>query len=78
MQLVEPVYAGAYIDRGVAHYRNGQNQLAINDWTKAIQLSGNTDAIAYNNRGVAYRHIGQSTLADADKTMACSLDSEYC
>ena len=68
-----------YNNRGSAYNNQTppQYQLAIADFTKAIQLDLGF-AMAYNNRGIVYQNLGQYTLADADKTKACSLDSKYC
>ena len=67
----------AYTIRGISYSNLGQDQNAINDYTKAIQLDPDY-AKAYYNRGTSYAKLGQYTLANADGTMACSLDSKYC
>ena len=74
---LDPDYAGAYYDRGIAYSNLGQHQRAIEDYDQAIQLDPDY-ALAYAIRSVSYRSLGQSTKADADKATACSLDSEYC
>jgi Flp pilus assembly protein TadD len=56
----------------------GQNRIAINDFTKAIQIGSSYDANAYDSRGLVYRRIGEAANADADDAKACSLDSKYC
>ena len=55
----------------------GDDQAAIVDYNKAIQIdSGN--ALIYLNRSVSHRILGNLEQADADKTEACSLDSKAC
>ena len=45
--------AKTYYNRGLAHAKNGEFELAIADYTKAIQLKPDY-AGAYHNRGMAY------------------------
>ena len=77
---LDPDYAWAYLYRGVAYHNQipRQNQQAINDYTKAIQIGGSDNALAYDNRSIAYQNLGQTANANADQARACSLDSQYC
>ena len=52
-QILEPHSADTYITRGTAYLKNGESDLAIADFSKAIELDiGNVTA--YQNRGIAY------------------------
>jgi tetratricopeptide (TPR) repeat protein len=54
-----------------------EQENAINDYTKAIQIDRD-HAKAYYNRGNSYRNLGQVQAAAADRGKACSLDSQHC
>jgi tetratricopeptide (TPR) repeat protein len=60
----------------VQHSGLGQYQLAIDDYTMAIQLE--PSGLRYNNRAWAYYYLGETTKMEADDAAACSLDSFYC
>ena len=49
---LKPDNADAYINRGRAYGKKGDNDRAIVDYTKAIELT-NDYAVAYKNRGLA-------------------------
>ena len=73
-------YAGAenaeyYNNRGWTYFTQGQYDLAIADFNRAIQLDPNY-AVAYNNRGVVYS-MDDYDLAMADYTQAIQLDPNY-
>ena len=55
---LKPEDADAYYMRGVVYLKQGQNDRAIADFTKAVELAPNF-AKAYCNRGVAYAMQGQ-------------------
>ena len=55
---LNPDYAIAYNNRGVAYYLKKEYESAIVDFTKAIELNPDY-AIAYNNRGMAYGVKGE-------------------
>jgi len=59
--------ADAYSDRARAYYAQGQYDLAITYYTKAIELNTN-DAHAYYTRALAYDELGQYDLAITDYT----------
>ena len=82
-----------YFSRALGYLGSDDWQLAIGDYTKAIELgipaihhSGeNPLAGAYLGRGLAYKGLGQDAKADADEAKACSyelwlvlVDSKYC
>lgn len=70
---LNPNYAEAYNNRGVAYYDKGEFNKAIEDYNKAIELNPN-DAEAYNNRGVAYKKKGDIFKAIEDYTKAIELN----
>jgi Flp pilus assembly protein TadD len=55
---LQPDYADAYNERGIAFTQLGQKQKAIEDFNKAISLNPQ-DANFYNNRGIVYFQLGQ-------------------
>ena len=63
----------AYIDRGRAYLQQDDNDRAIADFTKAIELNPE-GASAYNNRGVAYAGKLDFDRAIADFDKAIQLD----
>ena len=70
---LDPNYAAAYNNRGVAYKNKGQNDRAIEDYNKAIALDPNY-AAAYNNRGIAYNDKGQYDRAIEDYSKAIALN----
>ena len=64
---LKPDYALAYYNRGLAKYDLGDNQEAIKDYDKAIQINQNWGELglwaAYNNRGVAKYDLGDKPEA---------------
>jgi tetratricopeptide (TPR) repeat protein len=75
---VEPLLpdATAYYNRGNANSRQGHYDLAINNYTKAIELDPNY-IDAYLNRGNAYFEKGRIRLAIADFDQAIELSPRY-
>ncbi len=69
---VSDKYADAY-SRGDEFANSGQYDLAIVEYTKAIELDPKV-AEAYNNRGRAYIHKGQYDQAIADCNKALEID----
>jgi tetratricopeptide (TPR) repeat protein len=53
---LDPRYAWAYNNRGVAYYEQGRFTRALDDFGRAIQLEPNY-AIAHNNHGLVYAAI---------------------
>ena len=67
---LNPKYAAAYYNRGLARHTLGQRQAALADYDEALRLDPNfTDA--YNNRGLVKHALGQhqAALADYDKAL---------
>ena len=65
-----------YFDRAYDYAENGEYQLAIDNYTKAIRIDPD-DATAYYNRGVAYYDLGNYEDAIADYTRAIRIDPDY-
>lgn len=64
-----------WFDQGLYKQKKGDNQGAIEDYTKAIQLNPN-NATAYNNRGFVRLSLGDNRGAIADYTKAIQLDPD--
>ena len=65
-----------YNNRGIDYGERGEYDLAIKDFTKAIELKPDY-AFAYNNRGAVYRSKGDHDLAIEDCNKAIRLKSDY-
>jgi tetratricopeptide (TPR) repeat protein len=59
--------AETYFKSGNAHYQKGEYDLAIADYTKAIELNPNNVGVYYN-RGLAYAGKGDLDRAITDYT----------
>jgi tetratricopeptide (TPR) repeat protein len=68
--------AWRYEHRADLYVDNRQNEKAIADLSKAIQLCPNTRQL-YESRADLYAHIGKSELATADATKAKSLPEDH-
>jgi tetratricopeptide (TPR) repeat protein len=64
-----------HYNRGVAHHDKGEYDLAISDYTKAIEINPK-HAFAYNNRAVAYYFKGEYDKAQEDVHKAQSLGDQ--
>jgi len=69
----KPGRAEEYVDRGNAHYANGDVDLAIADYNEALRLDRKL-AKAYYNRAIAYKNKGDLDKAVADYTDAFEYD----
>ena len=72
---VDPKYAQAYLNRGLAYHYTKQYDLAISDYTRSIELVPE-QAMIYNNRGWTYLVKGQYDLAISDFNKAITLNSK--
>ncbi|MBI5892319.1 MAG: tetratricopeptide repeat protein, partial [Deltaproteobacteria bacterium] len=72
---LDPNYAKAYYNRGLAYGKKGQHDRAIEDFNKAIALKSDY-ANAYSGRGLAYSIKGNINKAISDFQKACDLGSE--
>ena len=75
MQELNQECAEMYYNRGLAHSKKGEVELAIADYTKAIELKPDyTDA--YYNRGGAFLRLGEREKAKSDLATARNLGSD--
>ena len=70
---LDPKYAVAYNNRGVAWKNKGEYDLAIADYNTAIKLDKNYVS-AYSNRGVALYRKGDNDRALVEYNKALQLD----
>ena len=73
---LNPEFAEAYNNRGLAYYRKSDYDRAIIDLNKAIEIKPQY-AEAYNNRSVAYYGKGDYDGAIADASKAIEINSQY-
>ena len=64
--------ADGYLGRGLSHARLGNNEQAINDFSRAIEYDPKR-AAAYSARALIYREQNKAALAEADEKAAASL-----
>ncbi len=64
--------AQGWIQQGVAEIDRGNPQLAVKDFSKAIELD-TSNAQAYNDRGILYYYQGKTDAAIADYKKALSI-----
>ena len=64
--------AETYYNRGLAHAKNGGLKLAIEDYSKAIELKPDY-ADAYYRRSKAWLHLGEVEKAKSDMKTASSI-----
>lgn len=74
---LDPQYARAYYNRGIAYGDLGEFERTITNLGEAIRLDPQY-ASAYYTRGTAYGILGQLRKAKADRDKACKLDKENC
>jgi len=77
---LKPSSAGAYSRRAASYFCRGDNDLAISDYSKAIELGPGDEYSSddYKNRGVLYASKDQIDKAMADFNKAVSLDPDNC
>ena len=73
---LQPDYAKAFSNRGLARVAQGDIEGAIRDFTEAIRLQPNL-AVAFNNRGNARSDQGDLALAITDYTEAIRLQPDF-
>jgi tetratricopeptide (TPR) repeat protein len=73
---IDPDYAKAYYERGVAHLRKTDYDRSIVDFNQVIRLDPDY-ALAYNDRGLAYDNKGDPDRAIADYNQVIRLDPDY-
>lgn len=65
----------ALLNRGVAYKNTGNLEMAVIDYSSALELSPD-DALLYSNRANAYRELGRTTEALDDINRALELNPE--
>ncbi|MBP9091955.1 tetratricopeptide repeat protein [bacterium] len=70
-----PESALAYRDRGDCYRLSGKYDLAVADYTKAIQLDSSKSSSNYWRRAKAYEKLNNANLAKQDLEMAKKLDA---
>ncbi len=65
----------ALLNRGVAYKNTGNLEMAVVDYSSALDLSPD-DALLYSNRGNAYRELGKSQEAMNDINRSIELNPE--
>ncbi|NNC86393.1 MAG: tetratricopeptide repeat protein, partial [Bacteroidia bacterium] len=72
----QPLSAHAYNNLGDAYYKQQNNQMAIESFTKSLEISDD-DALAYYNRANAYANSGSfpQAIKDLDKSIELDPDS---
>lgn len=75
-ESITPGHALYYSNRGDNYLNSGNYDLAIIEYTKAIDLDP-TLASLYYNRGLAYTYKDKHDLAIVDYTKSIELDPEY-
>lgn len=70
---LDPLYAKAYYNRGLAYGALNNYQMAIEQYSKSIQISPKSSMV-YNNRGIIYYNLKryQEALVDYDKCLTLS------
>ena len=66
-----------YFDSGTGYLLNGEYEIAIQEFDKAIEIYPD-NAYAYHNRGISLGKLGQYSLAEKDSNKACELDRSLC
>ena len=73
---IDPNYAYAFYNRGLAYANKKQYDRAIKDYTQAIAIDPNL-AEAFNNRGYVYDEKKQYDRAIEDYTKTIAIDPNY-
>ena len=72
MQELNQECAEMYYNRGLAHSKKGEVELAIKNYTKAIELKPDY-ADAYYRRSKAWLRLGETEKAKSDMAAASSI-----
>jgi len=75
-QLTRETKANGHLERGNIYFNNKAYDMAITEYSEAIQLNPNFTT-AYNNRGNAYYNKGDYDRAIADYTQAIRLNPNF-
>ena len=74
---LNPDYATAYYNRGIAHSDLKEYQQAIADYTESIRLKNPELWVPYNGRGIAHSDLKEYQKAIADYSKAIELNPDY-
>lgn len=72
----EPANALYYYQRGILHYDNGDQTMAIRDFSEAIRLKSDF-AEAYHDRGLCHFELDRPDSALADFNQAITLNEKF-
>ena len=75
MQELNQECAEMYYNRGLAHSKTGELELAVENYTQAIALKPDY-ADAFYNRGGAFLRLGEREKAKSDLTTARNMGCE--
>lgn len=73
---INPEYADAYNNRGIAYTHLKEYEKAIEDFSKAIEIN-QEDADTYYNRGIAYSNLKEYEKVIEDYNKAIEINPEY-
>jgi hypothetical protein len=73
---INPKFAEAYNNRGLAFYNLNRHQEAIKDFSQAIRMNPQY-AEAFNNRGNSFYELDQYEKAEADFNISIQLKPKY-
>lgn len=76
VEQIDANYVPAYIHRALAYTARHDYELAIEDYTAALDLDGSLTGV-YNNRGIVHAALQQYDEAIADFNAALSQDADY-
>ncbi|NDJ60065.1 MAG: tetratricopeptide repeat protein [Chloroflexi bacterium] len=76
IEQIDSNFVPAYMGRGAVYTQRRDLEEALEDFTRAIQLS-NRFAPAYNNRGIVYAALREYDEAVADFDQALQIDSSF-
>jgi tetratricopeptide (TPR) repeat protein len=69
----KPVSAEDFVNRGLVHLNNGRHELAVQDFTSAVELAP-TNAYTWANRGLAFAYRNEADRARQDFEAAQAID----
>ena len=76
LEKIDPGYAVAYNNRGIAYFRLKKYDRAMENYNKAIELDPDS-GLTYSNRGVVYSDMKQYERAIEDYNKAIELNPEH-
>ena len=73
---LNPLYAEAYVNRGLVYAKLGKHSLALHDYDRALTIDANLPE-AHFNRGLSHSATGDFATAAIDHLRAIALDPKY-